>query len=56
MIRLVQPQVVMVELCAGRAARLRSPGGAGAGDFLKVGGWAGGWMLRASGAVQTGLA
>ena len=43
MIRLVQPQAVMVELCAGRAARLRSPGGGGGdGDFLKVGGRVGG--------------
>ena len=45
MIRLVQPQAVMVELCAGRAARLRSPGGGGGdGDFLKVGGRVGGWV------------
>jgi hypothetical protein len=50
----------MVELCAGRAARLRSPGGGGGdGDFLKVGSRMVLMMLvlvRASGAVQTGLA
>lgn len=53
MIRLVKPQSVMVELCAGRAARLRS--GNTDQDFLKVRSRATGqWRSRCCGEAEAG--